>query len=38
MYAVEMTLDGMIYIPSFLTIASGIKVILRMSPQQFEKL
>jgi hypothetical protein len=36
-YAVEMASDGMIYIPSLMTIGSGIRVILRVLPQQFER-
>jgi hypothetical protein len=36
--AVEMSLGGMIYIPSFMTISSGIQVILRLLPQRFERL
>jgi hypothetical protein len=38
MYADEMTSGGMIYIPSFMMITSGIQVIYRILPQQFEKL
>jgi hypothetical protein len=37
-YTIEMTSDGMIYIPSFVTIGSGIQVILRLLPEQFERL
>jgi hypothetical protein len=33
-YAVEMGSGGMIYIPSFMTIGSGIQVILRLLPRQ----
>jgi hypothetical protein len=35
-YAVEMASGGMIYIPSFVTICSGIQVMLRLLPQQFK--
>jgi hypothetical protein len=37
-YAVEMASDGKIYAPSFMTIGSGICVILRVLPQQAERL
>jgi hypothetical protein len=37
-YAVMMASGGMIYIPTFMMIPSGIKVILRLLPQQFERL
>jgi hypothetical protein len=37
-YTVEMASDGMTYIPSFMKIGWGIQVILRLSPQQFERL
>jgi hypothetical protein len=37
-YAVEMTSDEMIYIPSFMTMVLVIQVILRLLPQQFERL
>jgi hypothetical protein len=30
--------DGMIHIPRFMKIGSGIQVILRLLPQQFERL
>jgi hypothetical protein len=38
MYAVKVTSDGMTHNPSFMTIGSGIQVILRVLPQQFERL
>jgi hypothetical protein len=38
MCAVEMTSDGMTYIPNFMTISSGIQVILRVLPQRLERL
>jgi hypothetical protein len=38
MYAVEIGSGGMIYIRNFITIDSGIRVILRALPQQFERL
>jgi hypothetical protein len=38
MYAIEMASGGMIYIPSLMTIGSGIHVILRVLSQQFERL
>jgi hypothetical protein len=37
-YAIEMASGSMIYIPSFMTIGSGIQVILRLLRQQFERL
>jgi hypothetical protein len=37
-YAIEMVSSGMIYTQCFMTISLGIKVILRVSPQQFEML
>jgi hypothetical protein len=37
-YAVEMASDDIIYIPSFMTIGSGIQVILRLLPKKFERL
>jgi hypothetical protein len=37
-YAVEMVSGVMMYIPSFMTIGSGIRVILRLLPQQFESM
>jgi hypothetical protein len=37
-YAVEMTSGGITYMPSLITIGSGIRVILRALPQQFEGL
>jgi hypothetical protein len=37
-YTVEMASGGMIYIPGFMTIGSGIQVILRVGPDQFERL
>jgi hypothetical protein len=36
--AVEMASDGMIHIPSFMTIISGIRVILRALTLPFERL
>jgi hypothetical protein len=33
-----MVSGGIMYIPSFMTIGSGIQVILRVLPQQFERL
>jgi hypothetical protein len=33
--AIEVASCGMIYIPSFMTIGSGIQVVLRLLPQQF---
>jgi hypothetical protein len=38
MYAVGMASGGMIYIPSFTAIGSGIQVILRALPGNFERL
>jgi hypothetical protein len=38
MCAFEMTSGGMIYIPSFMLSGSGIQLILRVLPQQFERL
>jgi hypothetical protein len=35
-YDVEMASDGKIFIPSFVTIGSGIQVTLRLLPKQFE--
>jgi hypothetical protein len=37
-YAVEMASGGMLYIRRFVIISSGIQVILRLLPQQFERL
>jgi hypothetical protein len=37
-YTVEMASGGMIYIPSFMKIGSGIQLILKVLPQQFERL
>jgi hypothetical protein len=37
-YTVEMASDGMTYILSFMMIDSGIQVMLRVLPQQFERL
>jgi hypothetical protein len=37
-YTIEMASDGMIYIPSFMKIGSGIQVILRLLPRQSERL
>jgi hypothetical protein len=34
MYAIDMISDGMSYVPSFMTIGSGIQVILRVFSQQ----
>jgi hypothetical protein len=36
--AVDMASDGMIYVPSLTTIDSDIRVIIRVLPQQFERL
>jgi hypothetical protein len=36
--ATEMASDGMTYIQSFIMIGSGMQVILRLPPQQFESL
>jgi hypothetical protein len=38
MHAVEMTSGCMTYTYRFMTIGSGIRLILRMLPQQFERL
>jgi hypothetical protein len=38
MCAVEMTSDGMILIPSFMMSGSGIQLILKVLPQQLERL
>jgi hypothetical protein len=38
LYAIQMVSGGMVYIPSFITIGSGIQVILRLLPQPFEGL
>jgi hypothetical protein len=35
---IEMASNGIIYIPSFMKIESGIQVILRVLPQQLERL
>jgi hypothetical protein len=35
---IEMTSGGMIYIPGFMTISSGIQVILKLLPEQSETL
>jgi hypothetical protein len=37
-YTVDTASDGIIYIPSFMTIGSRIQVILRSLPQQFERI
>lgn len=37
-YIVESVLFGMVFIPSFITISSGVHVILRFLPQQFQRL
>jgi hypothetical protein len=37
-YAIEMTADGMTYIPSFMMNDSVIQVMLRVLPQQLERL
>jgi hypothetical protein len=37
-YAVEMASVGMIYIPTFKMTGSGIQVMLRLLPQQYERL
>jgi hypothetical protein len=37
-YTVEMSSGGMTYMPSFMTIGSGVQVILRVLPQQLEML
>jgi hypothetical protein len=33
-YATEMTSGGIIYVPNLITVCSGIRVILRVLPQQ----
>jgi hypothetical protein len=38
MCAIEMTSDGMTYIPSFMMISSGIQIILSVLPQELERL
>jgi hypothetical protein len=38
MHAVEMALDGMIQIPSFIKIGLGIHATLRLLPRQSERL
>jgi hypothetical protein len=38
MYAVKITSGGMVYIPGSMTFGSGIQEILRMLPQQYERL
>jgi hypothetical protein len=38
MYAVEMGSGGMICLPSFMNIGTGIRIILSVLPQQFERL
>jgi hypothetical protein len=37
-YTAEMASDGMVYIPSYMKTVSGIQVILRLLPRQFDKL
>jgi hypothetical protein len=37
-YAAEMVIYVMMHIPSFMKIGAGVKAILRLWPQQFEKL
>jgi hypothetical protein len=37
-YAVELTLDSIIFIPSLTKIVSATQVILRLLPRQFERL
>jgi hypothetical protein len=37
-YTVEIASDGMMYLPSFMKIGSGIQVMLRLLCRQFEKL
>jgi hypothetical protein len=37
-YTVEMALGSMIYISSFMMIGSGIQIIVRLLPQQFDRL
>jgi hypothetical protein len=36
-YTIEMASDGMIYIPNFMKIYLGIRVTLRVLPQQLER-
>jgi hypothetical protein len=36
--AIEIASDGMMYIPSFMKIGSGIQAILRLLPRQSERL
>jgi hypothetical protein len=38
LYVVEMAAGGMIHVPSFMTVGSVIRVILRLVPQQLESL
>jgi hypothetical protein len=35
-YVIEISSGGMIYIPNFMMIGSGIQIILSILPQQFE--
>jgi hypothetical protein len=37
-YTIAVASDGMIYIPHFMKIGSGIQVILRLLPEKFERL
>jgi hypothetical protein len=37
-YTVEMAARGMICIPRFMTVGSGTKVLLRLLPQELQKL
>jgi hypothetical protein len=37
-YIVEMTSDGMIYLPSFMKIGSDVQVILTLLPRKSERL
>jgi hypothetical protein len=37
-YTVEMASDGMIYVPSFMKICSGIEVIIWLLPRHSERL
>jgi hypothetical protein len=37
-YAVEMASDGLMYVPSLMKIDSGIRVMLRVLSQQFQRL
>jgi hypothetical protein len=37
-YTVQMMSGGMIYIPSFIKVGSDIEEILRLLPEQFERL